>query len=598
MFDELHQSLIPGRAFQLLDLGLDVFGVLVGISLFAFSKPRVLSTERPLMRLMKRLIDIFASLFGLVILSPFLILIVIIIKRDSSGPVFYKGVRSAKGGGTFKMLKFRTMYENPASYSGPKVTSEDDPRITRVGTWLRDTKLNELPQLWNVLAGAMSLVGPRPEDPSIVADWPEEVRREILSVRPGITSPATVLFRNEEAMLKNDQVMEIYLNSIAPSKIRLDQLYVRHQSLGVDLDAIFWTLLILLPRLGSYKPPETQLFFGPLSRFSQRYIHWFAVDFFTVLVSFGLAGIFWRSFGPIDLGWSPAAIIAFGFSLLFSIIGSVVGIQKIYWSKASPADVIDLVFTVVLAFTVSLLINGYFAILPIQIVLLASIFSFIGFVAIRYRTRLITGFATRWINLRSGAKIIRDRILIIGCGEAGQFAAWMFENSSNSTRYHVMGYTDDDLTKQGSRIKGIEVLGRGEDIKNLVDERDIGIIIFAIHNIKPKERKELLEICYSTRAQVVIFPDVMQALNIANVQNANNEKRPSDPESKGEIPQEMFGISRQFIDQWLTELSRDLNEGKVSEGIARLQDLRNQLNNSMEKNAAVHVTAEASEEIK
>jgi DNA-directed RNA polymerase subunit F len=473
------------------------------------------------------------------------------------------------------------MYENPASYRGPKVTAEDDPRITPVGKWLRDTKLNELPQLWNVLKGEMSLVGPRPEDPSIVVDWPEDVRREILSVRPGITSPATVLFRNEEAMLNNDRVMDIYLNSIAPSKIRLDQLYVRHQSLGLDLDTIFWTLLILLPRLSSYKPPETQLFLGPLSRFSQRYIHWFALDFFTVFLSFGIAGVFWRSFGSIGLGWGPAVIISLAFSMLFSIIGAIVGTQKIYWSKASAGDVIDLIFTTFLALAVSLLINGYFAILPIQIVLLASIFTFIGFVAIRYRTRLITGFATRWLNLRSSAKIVKERILIIGCGEAGQFAAWMFENFSNSTRYQVLGYIDDDLTKQGSRIKGIEVLGRREDISRLVDKRDVGIILFAIHNIKPEKQKDLFKICYSTGAQVVIFPDVMQALNTANVQNAKKEKGSSDHGSKGEIPQEMFGISRQFIDQWLTELSRDLNEGKPSDGLERIQDLRNQLNNSI-----------------
>ncbi len=97
------------------------------------------------------------------------------------------------GGKGFGILKFRTMYERAESYAGPRVTGKQDRRITPLGQWLRNTKLNELPQLWNVLIGEMSLVGPRPEDPEIVKTWPADARKEILSVRPGITSPASIL---------------------------------------------------------------------------------------------------------------------------------------------------------------------------------------------------------------------------------------------------------------------------------------------------------------------------------------------------------------------------------------------------------------------
>jgi lipopolysaccharide/colanic/teichoic acid biosynthesis glycosyltransferase len=147
------------------------------------------------------MLDIAVSLAALVVLAPFLGLIATAIRRDSPGPAFYRGARTGRGGKVFKILKFRTMYEMPASYSGPKVTAHDDPRVTPLGRWLRSTKLNELPQFWNVLMGEMSLVGPRPEDPTIVQNWPAPVRHEILSVRPGITSPASVLYRNEEALL-------------------------------------------------------------------------------------------------------------------------------------------------------------------------------------------------------------------------------------------------------------------------------------------------------------------------------------------------------------------------------------------------------------
>jgi lipopolysaccharide/colanic/teichoic acid biosynthesis glycosyltransferase len=189
----------------------------------------------------KRGFDIVLSGLGLLILSPIFLLIAILIKRDSPGPVFYRGRRAGQYGKEFTILKFRSMYERPESYQGEKITAQDDPRITPVGKWLRQAKLNELPQLWNVLKGEMSLVGPRPEDPEIVATWPEELRKEVLSVRPGITSPASVMFRDEEQQLGNGAVMvgqsptimDKYLGEILPSKLRLDQIYVH--SLPLDL---------------------------------------------------------------------------------------------------------------------------------------------------------------------------------------------------------------------------------------------------------------------------------------------------------------------------------------------------------------------------
>ena len=133
----------------------------------------------------KRTMDIIVSVIALVILAPFFGIIGWLIKRDTPGPVFYRGLRMGRDEKPFKIIKFRTMYEKPESYNGASITRNGDHRITPFGRWLRDTKLNELPQLWNVIKGEMSLVGPRPEAVDIVQDWPEEVRREVLSVRPG-----------------------------------------------------------------------------------------------------------------------------------------------------------------------------------------------------------------------------------------------------------------------------------------------------------------------------------------------------------------------------------------------------------------------------
>ena len=132
----------------------------------------------------KRIFDFTMAFVGLLILAPVFAYIAILIKRDSPGPAFYWGPRMGRNGRAFTMLKFRTMYERPESYQGPSITAQDDNRITPLGAWLRYTKINELPQLWNVLKGDMSLVGPRPEDVKIAENWPQDAKNEILMVRP------------------------------------------------------------------------------------------------------------------------------------------------------------------------------------------------------------------------------------------------------------------------------------------------------------------------------------------------------------------------------------------------------------------------------
>lgn len=194
----------------------------------------------------KRLFDIVVSAMGLIILSPAFAMVALYIRRTSPGSVFYRGIRAGQYGKDFYILKFRTMRDCPEGENGPRVTAGDDPRVTSGGRWLRATKLNELPQLWNVLKGEMSLVGPRPEDIEVAANWPEQARRRILSVRPGITSPASIFFRNEEQLLQTASVMDKYLNHIVPSKLRLDQIYVDEHTFLGDLDIIFLTAIALL----------------------------------------------------------------------------------------------------------------------------------------------------------------------------------------------------------------------------------------------------------------------------------------------------------------------------------------------------------------
>ena len=191
---------------------------------------------------MKRAFDILVSAIGLVALAPLYLLIAIVIKLDSDGPVLFRQERIGKGFRPFRIYKFRSMVQRAAELGGP-ITYGQDHRITRAGRLLRKAKLDELPQLINVLKGDMSFVGPRPE----VSRYVELFRRdytEILAARPGITDLASLKYRDEAALLgKADNPEEEYVSRVLPDKIRLAHDYVKHSSLLFDIAVIVKTVL-------------------------------------------------------------------------------------------------------------------------------------------------------------------------------------------------------------------------------------------------------------------------------------------------------------------------------------------------------------------
>lgn len=193
---------------------------------------------------MKRLFDIFFSGLGLIILSPVFLVLAIWIKLDSSGPVFYRGVRMGKDWKTFRIFKFRSMTANAEEVGGPS-TREDDPRMTRSGKLMRKWKLDELPQLINVFSGDISLVGPRPEVVEY-ANMYEGKERIVYTAKPGITDYASLWnFHEEEALSKAKNTKEaekIYLEKVRPEKVRLQMKYVKEMSLWTDVKIIFRTI--------------------------------------------------------------------------------------------------------------------------------------------------------------------------------------------------------------------------------------------------------------------------------------------------------------------------------------------------------------------
>ncbi len=462
--------------------------------------------------IIKRTFDIVVSVSLLVFTAPFFGLIALAIKRTSPGPVFYRGTRIGRFGRPFSILKFRTMEETPQSYAGPRVTAHDDARITGLGRWLRDTKLNEFPQFWNVLKGDMSLVGPRPEDPEFAKTWPKGVWNEVLAVRPGITSPASVQYHDEEKLLTNCNVEQTYLMQLSPDKVRLDQLYVRYRSFLLDLDTLLWTTLTLFPRIGSYKPPEDLLFVGFFSRLIRRFLNWFTIDLLMTFISFGITGVLFRVRAPLNIGVFHALALTGAYAVLFSGLGVIFGTNRIRWTRANPSDILDLLPSWIMATTIAFVANLFLDYFPAELILIGSVFSLFGFIVTRMRSMIMQHFLERSLIFQKNDELMRERVLIIGLGASAQHTAWLFEHLVNSRLFHISGFVDNDLTRQGMRYFGAQVIGKWEDIPSLVKKHDIGLIILADYRVNAQGYRLVKNICAPTGARLVVMPDLLASI--------------------------------------------------------------------------------------
>lgn len=192
--------------------------------------------------MLKRIFDFTASFLGLILVSLIIGIIALKIKVSSSGSVFYRGKRTGKKGKIFRIFKFRTMVIDADKIGGPS-TSADDPRLTKIGIFLRNHNLDELPQLINILVGDMSFVGPRPEVPSEMETYTPEQREVILSVKPGMTDLATLSNLHEEEILRGaEDPHQAYREKIKPEKIRLGMEYVKTRSFFLDIKILIKTV--------------------------------------------------------------------------------------------------------------------------------------------------------------------------------------------------------------------------------------------------------------------------------------------------------------------------------------------------------------------
>ncbi|MCL4394686.1 MAG: polysaccharide biosynthesis protein [Chloroflexi bacterium] len=451
---------------------------------------------------MRRLFDIVAALFGLILLFPLFLIVAIAIKLESRGPAFYRGERLGKDGARFRIYKFRTMVANAARLGGG-LTHRGDPRVTRFGRVLRRTKIDELPQLINVFRGEMSFVGPRPEDPRYLPYYSPRYR-QVLAVQPGITSIASIRYRNEEQLLPADNWEKVYVGSVLPAKLDIELSYLATQSPGQDLLIMLATGFALL---------KDEAHFDRLTRavtrfelFVERYASWVVIDTPLIVLAYALALAVRSITAQIDLPLAFAEALV-GVAL-YVVTNQFFGIYHRVWRYASGQESVMLFASVTTATLAISLVNLLMPTraLPLGAIWLGGFFSFVFLAAVRYRRNLISGLRRAvedYVGFASGEGA---RVLVIGAKDIGQIMAYQLQNHLRT--YQVVAFVDDDRQTHGMRIHNIPVFGGRDRIPELVARLHVDLILVAIPLSKADGPRELLKLCRSTQAQIKVIPSL------------------------------------------------------------------------------------------
>ncbi len=454
--------------------------------------------------MIRRLVDIFLSLIGISITIHLLPFIALFIKMDSKGPVFFLCDRVGKDGRLFKMYKFRTMYETPVPI-GASLSPADDPRVTRFGRFLRRTKLNELPQLINILIGEMTFVGPRPEAPDLAALYPSYAKG-IFGVKPGLVGPNQILGRNEEEWYPPGvDPQRYYIESILPKKLLVDLEYVEQSSIFKDIKYIFLGIKETIFKVLSWK----------LILQNKSQIYLLFIDIFFIVSSFMLASIlrlqgelneiYLVSFLPLLPTFVLIRIACFFYFGLYSTL-----IRHI-----STVDIIGIFKGVSVSSTLLISLTFFFDVrtgsrLVFFIDWLLLIFLM---TSLRFGLRLFCD----WLGKRGNQAIGKKTVLIFGAGEMG-FLAYQFLMTQKKTAYDIVGFLDDDPTKRHKTLCGKKVLGNYFNIESLVKLYKVDEIFFAVTNIASHKMMKIIQSCQEAKVQYRF----LSALHDSTIPNSFN----------------------------------------------------------------------------
>ena len=446
----------------------------------------------------KRILDILVALMGLIVLTPVLAVIAVFVKLDSRGPVFFRGQRVGQCGKIFHILKFRSMVPD-APRKGPAITCKDDPRITRIGRFLRKTKLDELPSLVNVLKGEMSLVGPRPESPSWVERYTPQ-QRAILTVKPGITGLAQIKYRDEEALLRAT-TLETEYPEIMNDKLKISLDYVKRQSFILDMRILLETAAILLG--WAYEP-------GLLMQFARR----IALDLVIIPCAFYLAWLIrFDSHVPMK-EWSALTARLLPIVFVYIVISAAFGIYRHLWAYADFPDIISLAEAIVLGTLVLVVVN--FALTSYYHyrsstggLIMGGLLTCVLSATVKYRYQLTTRFFAPWHRRASSDP---ERMLIVGLNSSAQQLATQIYLGKCKANYELVGFVDDNPDDKGKNLNGVRILGAPEQIPALVRDKQVDVIIIARQPSHREEMWQLISTCLETPAQVKALPDMDQVI--------------------------------------------------------------------------------------
>jgi FlaA1/EpsC-like NDP-sugar epimerase/lipopolysaccharide/colanic/teichoic acid biosynthesis glycosyltransferase len=463
----------------------------------------------------KRAVDLLLGIVAVVGLLPVALLISAAVLADSSGHVLYAARRVGRGGRTFTMWKFRSMARG-ADRQGPTVTGSHDYRITRVGGFLRRTKLDEIPQLINVLVGDMSLVGPRPEAPSLVERWDDE-ERQVLTMRPGITGPTQLAYIGEEVLLVGNPD-EVYERELMHAKLAVDLEYVRNYRLQRDL-AILWKTLwaVLLPQERQRNRPRRR--YTLKERLASVRPGALLLDALLAALAAALAvGLRIdrnNIFAAIGAYWVFVPLAAFVRPVTLALSGAYLRV----WRYPTIADV-GLIVGSLGAGTVIMTLAIFFVMqpsgfpgsvgFPRTALAIEFVLSFLALGGVRLASRVRqedVGIAT------DGYAAGPPRpVLIFGAGDAGaQLVREMQRN--RALRLDPVAFLDEDRGKAGRRIYGVEVLGGSDLLMTVATEREVSEVIIAIPGVGGEELRRIVTICESAGIPARTLPATTELLN-------------------------------------------------------------------------------------
>ena len=444
---------------------------------------------------MKRIFDICMAVLGLVVTAPLLAIISVLIKLDSQGPVIFRQVRVGQGFRPFAIQKFRTMAVEAPGTCLP-LTVGQDPRITRIGRILRKFKLDELPQLLNVLVGDMSFVGPRPEVPRYVERLRSEFS-EVLTVRPGITDLASLRYIDEAALLAySSNPEEEYQLKVLPEKLRLAKLYIRHMSLRLDLAIVIQTVLhiarlpIVVFALPELKAAVDSPLVSPWTTLSSFIVRWrkpIIVVLDTALII--LANYF--AFGLRYDGSIPESEIHTFEQTVLALVAirgvafALFGLNEGLWRYTSIWDLQNIIGGVL---TSTIVFYGWVHWVMEIYSYPRSIFAIDAI--------LLIGFLT---GVRLPSRILRDKpifqkkrkVLIVGAGDSGERVV---REMKTRTVFNCqpIGFVDDNVGLLNQRIHGVRVLGTVQDLPRLVEGLKPEVVVVAVPNAVPEFLRDLV----------------------------------------------------------------------------------------------------------